>query len=378
MIETSHLADLYQETAILTVVYANPLKTVYTASYPLNQLLIHETTWLILNLTPSGAEGTQQNPEQTSFPTRSQQEKQRALMTNASMDSRTPGGIDVDEDEVPPTLRLQMKLDGPYRTEIGALLKLVKAWLDLVEDVENKVHKDVVPYLPTIPLNYLLIPTAPIVALLVVSTPILIGVTLITLPLVLPAFVVACVVGTCVMACASILYASTKAGRVQVGGWLSPLQHTLLNTQTGQAWVYQTGPRPTPVHLCRTLFPTGIWGKLFVSLWIDFIGSATYLLPILGEALDVFWAPLQTTLVMALYCPDEETGPATAMLPYVSFVEEILPLTDIVPTATLGWFGQFAWPVIMEQLGHPKAAMGSSGAPPVVPGSSLRVTLSNP
>ena len=169
MIETSHLADLYQETAILTVVYANPLKTVYTASYPLNQLLIHETTWLILNLTPSGAEGTQQNPEQTSFPTRSQQEKQRALMTNASMDSRTPGGIDVDEDEVPPTLRLQMKLDGPYRTEIGALLKLVKAWLDLVEDVENKVHKDVVPYLPTIPLNYLLIPTAPIVALLVGS-----------------------------------------------------------------------------------------------------------------------------------------------------------------------------------------------------------------
>jgi hypothetical protein len=62
------------------------------------------------------------------------------------------------------------------------------------------------------------------------------------------------------------------------------------------------------------------------------------LLPLVGEGADVIWASVQTILVVALY---DKTSPN---LKYVSFVEEILPLTDIVPSATIGWLLQFGLP----------------------------------
>uniref|UniRef100_A0A7S2Y7F0 Uncharacterized protein n=1 Tax=Entomoneis paludosa TaxID=265537 RepID=A0A7S2Y7F0_9STRA len=102
-------------------------------------------------------------------------------------------------------------------------------------------------------------------------------------------------------------------------------------------------------------------------------------MPIVGEALDVFWAPVQTTFVMAMYCPDasdtEKTGGiGSTALPYVSFVEEILPLTDIVPTATMGWLGEFAWPFLMEQMLVTKESEPAPVASSV-PGNSLRDSL---
>ena len=47
---------------------------------------------------------------------------------------------------------------------------------------------------------------------------------------------------------------------------------------------------------------------------------------------------------MAMY---DEISPN---LKYLSFVEEILPLTDIVPSATLGWLFEFAYPLVVGQL----------------------------
>jgi len=420
-VETATLQELYQATARLTVVYASSAgsgsaalpqqqrqRPSYSATYPLHQLLIHETTWLILNLqtpqeqqqaaTAETNEAAATAPEQTAPPAtpsttrQSQQQAQPQQPTPLSIGT-TSGSMD-DMEDVPPTLRLQMTLEGPYRTEIAALVNFVRAWLALVEDAETKFQQHITPFLPSMhQLQWLLIPTAPIVALAVVSTPIVVGFTLVTLPLVLPLFLIACVVGGAGLILGGTLYASTTAGRAQVAAWVSPAQHALLHTQTGQAWVYQTGPRPTPVNLCRTLFPTGLWGKLLLSLWIDFMGSATYLLPVLGEALDVFWAPLQTTFIMALYCPpstltssssleSDDTmstvsgssgGLGSTVLPYVSFMEEILPLTDIVPTATLGWLGEFAWPFLIEQVLLKKN--DSDGPKPSVPGSSLRDSL---
>jgi hypothetical protein len=36
-------------------------------------------------------------------------------------------------------------------------------------------------------------------------------------------------------------------------------------------------------------------------------------------------------------------------LKYVSFVEEILPFTDIVPSATIGWLMQFGLPMVFSK-----------------------------
>jgi hypothetical protein len=87
--------------------------------------------------------------------------------------------------------------------------------------------------------------------------------------------------------------------------------------------------------------PTDLWGKLAVSLLIDALGSASYLIPVMGEVFDVAWAPLQTILIMALY------DTVSPNLKYVSFVEEILPLTDVVPSATIGWVTEFGPQLLM-------------------------------
>merc|ERR1711935_289834 len=70
----------------------------------------------------------------------------------------------------------------------------------------------------------------------------------------------------------------------------------------GRALVYDTGPRPTPV---------------------------------VGEAADLGWAPTQTLFLMALY---DTTSPN---LKYLSFLEEALPFTDVVPSASIGWAFEF-------------------------------------
>jgi hypothetical protein len=87
---------------------------------------------------------------------------------------------------------------------------------------------------------------------------------------------------------------------------------------------------PTPVSIVRSILPgpTRIWSRLVVSIIIDIVGVVSHI------GLDWVWAPIQTILIMALY---ETTIPSAK---YVSFVEEILPFTDIVPTATIAWFIQ--------------------------------------
>lgn len=71
--------------------------------------------------------------------------------------------------------------------------------------------------------------------------------------------------------------------------------------------------------------------KLVASLLLDFIGSATFVVPGIGELADLLWAPLSASLVSAMYA---ESSPNAK---YLAFVEEVLPFTDLIPTATLAW-----------------------------------------
>jgi hypothetical protein len=68
---------------------------------------------------------------------------------------------------------------------------------------------------------------------------------------------------------------------------------------------------------------------LLASLAIDALGMSTFLLPALGETLDLALAPIIAALIYALH--------RTTFGAIFGFLEEIIPFTDIIPTATLIW-----------------------------------------
>ncbi len=81
--------------------------------------------------------------------------------------------------------------------------------------------------------------------------------------------------------------------------------------------------------------------KFIASIVIDLIGAAPTIIGIVGvpvtgalsfvasESFDIVWAPIQSALIYWMYKDWTFTA--------ISFAEEILPFTDIVPTATLTW-----------------------------------------
>lgn len=70
----------------------------------------------------------------------------------------------------------------------------------------------------------------------------------------------------------------------------------------------------------------------FVSVLIDGIGVLSYLLPGVAEVIDLPWAPISGLLIKHYY-PD-----VPPIIPWIGFLEELLPMTDIMPTATLCFF----------------------------------------
>eukprot|EP00929_Paragymnodinium_shiwhaense_P102325 TRINITY_DN65541_c0_g1_i1.p1 TRINITY_DN65541_c0_g1~~TRINITY_DN65541_c0_g1_i1.p1 ORF type:complete len:288 (+),score=32.33 TRINITY_DN65541_c0_g1_i1:66-929(+) len=71
------------------------------------------------------------------------------------------------------------------------------------------------------------------------------------------------------------------------------------------------------------------WAKLVLCLALDVAGDATFLLPGIGELGDVVFAPLQALALRSLF--------GGFGLPLLGAVEEILPGTDVIPSATTGW-----------------------------------------
>lgn len=68
----------------------------------------------------------------------------------------------------------------------------------------------------------------------------------------------------------------------------------------------------------------GKYKKLALSLVLDVIGMVTFL--------DIIWAPLSGYLMTKLY-----PGKKGKVAGIISFVEEILPGFDIIPTFTIMW-----------------------------------------
>jgi hypothetical protein len=90
--------------------------------------------------------------------------------------------------------------------------------------------------------------------------------------------------------------------------------------QKGNTKLYPVSQRPLP--------------SLAMCLLMDFIGSAVILVPVLGE---LIWAPISAFLFWRMF------GFRKGFLGGVfSFIEELIPGIDFIPTFTIMWVIQFA------------------------------------
>ncbi|MBW4360087.1 hypothetical protein [Flavobacterium taihuense] len=72
--------------------------------------------------------------------------------------------------------------------------------------------------------------------------------------------------------------------------------------------------------------------KLILGILFDAIGLLSFTVPLLGDFSDVVWAPLGGFLMTKMY-----KGRVGKVAGILTFVEEILPFTDVVPSFTLTW-----------------------------------------
>jgi hypothetical protein len=76
--------------------------------------------------------------------------------------------------------------------------------------------------------------------------------------------------------------------------------------------------------------------SLVSCLVMDFLGSATYAVPFLGEFLDVLWAPISAIVFFRMF--GVRKGLFGGMF---NFFEELMPGLDFIPTFTITWLIQY-------------------------------------
>lgn len=84
---------------------------------------------------------------------------------------------------------------------------------------------------------------------------------------------------------------------------------------------------------------------LFLGLLFDGIGMLSFMLPGIGEFSDVIWAPLAAWLMTRMY-----KGRSGQVAGIVTFIEELVPGLDIIPSFTLMWLYSY----VFSKLGSKK------------------------
>ncbi|CAM9437277.1 unnamed protein product [Laminaria digitata] len=168
------------------------------------------------------------------------------------------------------------------------------------------------------------------------------------LPLLLPILAVVVAVGGVGALLASTVWAFSRSGRPWVQQLVKPICDKV--GKENPEVLYPVGPNPSPARVVRSLVPTTMWPKLALSVAVDFIGCTSYAVPVLGESTDLLWAPMSYLLIDAMY---RESTPWAGLF---GAVEELLPFTDIIPTATLAWIKEYL-PRVLHRL-HTSATGG--------------------
>ncbi len=73
--------------------------------------------------------------------------------------------------------------------------------------------------------------------------------------------------------------------------------------------------------------------KLALGLLLDAIGMMSFVIPFIGSFTDIIWAPVAGWLMTRMY-----KGKAGQAAGFITFVEELIPGLDIIPTFTIMWF----------------------------------------
>jgi hypothetical protein len=77
--------------------------------------------------------------------------------------------------------------------------------------------------------------------------------------------------------------------------------------------------------------------SLGLCILMDFLGMASFGIPILGELFDLVWAPISGIIYYRMF-----GGRKGFFGGIFAFLEELLPGTDIIPTFTITWLIQYA------------------------------------
>ena len=78
--------------------------------------------------------------------------------------------------------------------------------------------------------------------------------------------------------------------------------------------------------------------KLLLGLLFDALGFVSFLIPGIGEFSDIIWAPVSAWLMTKLY-----QGKIGKIAAAVTFIEEVLPVADVIPTFTIMWFYTYVY-----------------------------------
>ena len=73
--------------------------------------------------------------------------------------------------------------------------------------------------------------------------------------------------------------------------------------------------------------------KLVKCVLLDTVGMLSFSIPVIGPFIDVIWAPIAASISYKMF--GEKRGKYTSL---ITFIEEILPATDVIPSFTIFWF----------------------------------------
>ena len=73
--------------------------------------------------------------------------------------------------------------------------------------------------------------------------------------------------------------------------------------------------------------------NLLLGLLFDVIGMMSFAIPGIGSFSDIIWAPISAWLMTRMY-----KGRAGQTAGAISFIEELMPGLDVLPTFTIMWF----------------------------------------
>ncbi|CAM9961155.1 unnamed protein product [Scytosiphon promiscuus] len=232
-----------------------------------------------------------------------------------------------------PNLVFSATIQSRFRQPVESVARILQGCasnVDLALDTVSQQTERVTPYLSS---RAALVPKIPAGIVVLASLPLICVLGVAGFPLLVPMLVIMTILGIVGALLAAAVWLFSRGGRACVQRMVRPV-YEKVGRQDPEV-LYPTGPGPSPARIARCLVPTGMWGKLLMSMAVDAIGCSSYAVPGLGESADLVWAPISYLLIDAMY---HNSTPWAAAF---GGIEELLPFTDIIPTATLAWMKEY-------------------------------------